>query len=147
VKKNRQNSTESTAALAQQQTAVITALIGGATVTDATKAASVDRTTFYFWLKTDASFQAELNRAKREQMEAMRAQVRALADSAVATLQQMLTGPDVPAGVRLKAALAVLQSVGTLEPEPIGNVDRDKIASDMFVEQISTFPGAFPVGG
>jgi hypothetical protein len=147
VKKNRQFSTESTAVLAQQQTAVITALIGGATVTDATKAASVDRTTFYLWLKTDASFQAELNRAKREQMEAMRAQLRALADIAVATVQQMLTGPDVPAGVRLKAALAVLRSVGTLEPEPIGNVDPDKIASDMFVEQIATFPSAFPVGG
>ena len=52
----------------------------------------------------------------------------------------MLTGPDVPAGVRLKAALAVLQSVGTLEPEPVGKLDPDKIESGMFVERMSTLP-------
>ena len=45
-------------------------------------------------------------------MDAMRAQLRGLADTAVSTVREMLTGMDVPAGVRLKAALAVLQSVG-----------------------------------
>jgi len=140
MKKSQQNSTESTAALGQQQTAVIMALIAGATVTDATKQANVDRTTFYLWLKSDASFQAELNRAKREQMDAMRAQLRGLADTAVSTVQEMLTGQDVPAGVRLRAALAVLQSVGTLEPEPIGKIDPQKIESEMFVDQITSFP-------
>ena len=137
MKKNRQFSTESTAVLAQQQTAVISALIGGATVTDATKAANVDRTTFYLWQKTDACFQAELNRAKHEQMKAMHAQLLGLADTAVSTVREMLNGPNVPAGVRLKAALAVLQSVGALEPEPIGKVDPKKIANDMFMDTLT----------
>ncbi len=143
MKRNRQNSTESTAVLGPEQTAVITALVAGATVTDATKQANVDRTTFYLWLKSDASFQAELNRAKREQMDAMRAQLQGLADAALSTVRDMLTGTDVPAGVRLKAALAVLQSAGTLEPEPIGKVDPQKIESDIFMEQLTSFP-TFP---
>ena len=130
MKKNRQNSTESTAVLGPEQTAVITALIAGSTVTDATKQANVDRTTFYFWLKSDASFQAGLNRAKREQMDAMRVQLRGLADTALSTVQQMLTGPEVPAGVRLRAALAVLQSVGTLEVEEIGKTDPEAITAE-----------------
>src|SRR5690349_4416866 len=113
MKKNLQNSTESTGVLGPQQIEVITALMTGATVTEATQRANVDRTTFYLWLKSDPGFQAEMNRAKREKLDAMRAQLRTLADAAVSTVQQILTGKDVPSGVRLKAALAVLQSLGT----------------------------------
>jgi AcrR family transcriptional regulator len=131
MRRNQQNSTESTAELGHEQTAVIMALMGGATVTDATKQANIDRTTFYLWLRSDAIFQAELNRAKQEQMDAMRAQLRGLADTAVSTVREMLTGTDVPAGVRLKAALAVLQGVGAQDPEPIGGVDPAKIESEL----------------
>ena len=138
--RTQQKSTESTAELGPQQAEVIAALMRGATVTDATKQANVDRTTFYFWLRSDATFQAELNRARREQIDAMRAQLRGLADTAVSTVREMLNGADVPAGVRLKAALAVLQSVGTLEPEPIGKVDPQKIEADLFMERLTTFP-------
>ena len=123
MKRNQQNSTESTMELAPQQAEVITALVRGATVTDATKQANVDRTTFYLWLRSDSTFEAELNRAKQEQIGAMRAQLRGLADTAISTVREMLTGTDVPAGVRLKAALAVLQSMGSLEPEEIGKTD------------------------
>lgn len=112
----------------------------GATVTDATKQANVERTTFYLWLRSDANFQAELNRARQEHMDAMRAQLRGLADTAVSTVREMLSGADVPAGVRLKAALAVLQSVGTLEPEPIGKTDPQKIESDLFMERLGMAP-------
>ena len=63
-----------------------------------------------------------------------------LADAAVSTVREMLTGTSVPAGVRLKAAMAVLQSIGTLEPEPIGKVDPQKIESDLFMDRLSTFP-------
>ncbi len=123
MKRSQQNSTESTSELAPQQAEVISALVRGATVTDATRQARVDRTTFYLWLKSDEVFQAELNRAKQEHTDIMRAQLRGLAEAAVSTVREMLTGTDVPAGLRLKAALAVLHSIGTLEPERIGNTD------------------------
>ena len=65
----------------------------------------------------------------------MRAPLRGLADTAVATVREMVTGTDVPAGVRLRAALAVLQSVGTLEPEEVGETDPDRVESNMFLDQ------------
>jgi hypothetical protein len=136
--KQQQNSTQSTAVLAPQQAEVITALVRGATVTDATKQANIDRTTFYLWLKADANFLAELNRAKKEQADAMRAQLGDLADTAVSTLREMLTGADVPAGVRLKAALTVLHSLGGLEPERIGSTDPKQIESAQLLESMMT---------
>ncbi len=121
MRRIQQNSTEST--LAPQQAEVITALVRGATVTDATRQAGVDRTTFYSWIKSDVKFQAELNRAKREQLDFLRAQLHGLANKAISTVREMLSGTDFPAGVRLKAALAILQGIGTLEPEEIGKTD------------------------
>ena len=130
MRRTQQNSTESTIELAPQQAEVIMALTRGATVTDATKQANIDRTTFYLWLRSDATFQAELNRAKQEHMDAMRAQLRGLADTAMSTVREVLTGPGVPAAVRLKAALAVLQSIGTLEREEIGETDPATIEAE-----------------
>jgi AcrR family transcriptional regulator len=130
MQKREQNSTESTGLLAPEQTAVIGAILGGMTVTDAAKRAGVDRTTIYVWLKSDTHFQAELNRAKQEQVDAMRAQIRGLVDTAFSTLREMLTGPNVPAGVRLKAAITVLQSAGSLEPDDIGKTDAFAIDLD-----------------
>jgi hypothetical protein len=130
MRKNQQNSTESTAELAPQQAEVIAALARGANVTDATKQANVDRSTFYLWMKSDATFEAELNRAKLEQMGAMRAQLRGLADTALSTIRELLTGADIPAGVRLRAAQTVLRAGGTLEPEEVGKTDPEAIRQD-----------------
>ena len=130
MKRNQQHSTKSTPELAPHRADVIAALMRGASVTDATRQANVDRTTFYLWIKSDAVFQAELNRAKQEQAEAMRAQLRGLADAAVSTVREMLTGADIPAGVRLKAALTVLQAMGTLEPQEGATTDPEDIERD-----------------
>jgi hypothetical protein len=136
----QQNSTQSTATLAPQQADLISALVKGATVTDATRQASIDRSTFYLWLKTDANFKAELNRALKEHGDFVRAQLRTLADTAVSTLKDALTGANVPAGVRVKAALAVLHSIGTLEPEKIGSTDPKQIESAQLLESMTIFP-------
>jgi hypothetical protein len=139
VKRSQQKSTESTVELEPQQAEVIAALVRGATVTDATKQASVDRTTFYLWLRTDAAFQAELNRAKQEQADNKRAQLQGLAETAVSTVREMLTGSDVPAGVRLKAALAVLQSAGALDREAIGKTDPAAIKAEKMFDLSNLF--------
>jgi hypothetical protein len=123
---NRQHSTESTD-ISSQQAKVIAALIKGESVTHATREAGVDRTTFYLWRRSDPAFEAELNRAKREQVEAIRAQLHPLVDTAVSTVREVLTGHDVPAAVRLKAAVTVLQAFGAQTPAPIGETDPEKI--------------------
>ena len=59
-----QKSTESiTRELTPKQIQVIDALAHDSSVTDAAKRGEVDRTTIYVWMKTDALFVAELNRA------------------------------------------------------------------------------------
>jgi hypothetical protein len=50
-----------------------------------------------------------------------------LVDTAVSTVREVLTGHDVPAAVRLKAAVTVLQAFGAQTPAPIGETDPEKI--------------------
>jgi len=44
----------------------------------------------------------------------MRARLRELADDALKTIRETMSGTDIPPGSRLKAALSVLQSVGAM---------------------------------
>jgi hypothetical protein len=48
-------------------------------------------------------------------------------DGGLMDVREIFTGTDVPAGVRLKAARAVLQATGTLESVAIGETDPDEI--------------------
>ena len=105
---NQQKSTKST--LTTEQFEVIAAVVSGATVTAATKAAGVDRSTFYLW-RRDAHFVAELNRAQKERDSAVCAQLHSLTDAALDALREMLES-DTPPAVRLKAALEVLVRSG-----------------------------------
>jgi hypothetical protein len=105
IQQNSTNSTNST--VTTEQAEVIAALVSGATITSATKAAGVDRSTFYVWVKRDPDFVAELNRAQKERETAARAQLDSLVDAALDALREMLD-PDIPPAVRLKAALQVL---------------------------------------
>ena len=62
------------------------------------------------WLRTDPEFIAALNRAKSFRRERLRAEVRSLASNAMATLRELVSGPDVPPSVRLRASLAIIQA-------------------------------------
>lgn len=145
MNRNQQNSTESTTALTPKRTtaltpkqsAVIAALARGENVTNAAKEADVDRTSYYLWLKTKPHFVAELNRAEEEHRQAMRAQFQQLGDKAISTIQEILTENGTPPGIRLKAALAVLQGLGTLEPEEPGEIDPQKIASQQYLASLT----------
>ena len=79
----------------------------------------MDRATVHRWLRQDPEFQAEYGRGKAELLGAVRAQLRATAAEAVRAVRESL-GPAVPAPVRLRAALAVLEMVGADQPEPDG---------------------------
>jgi hypothetical protein len=98
----------------------VDALVAGAALPDAAAAAGVEVETLRAWSRDDAPFIARLNRAKVEQAERLRAEVRALAAQAAATLRELLTTPDAPPAVRLRAALAVLGGIDALAPEKIG---------------------------
>src|SRR3954467_9423926 len=110
---------EAAPALDPRAALAVAALSGGSSVTDAARAAGVDRSTVYRWLDQSPEFVAELNRYRREQRDALRHELRGLAADAVKAMRALLA-PDAPPAVRLRAALAVLQAVGADTPEPLG---------------------------
>jgi hypothetical protein len=92
------------------------------------------------WLRDDPEFIAGLNRAKSFRRERLRADVLSLASDAMATLRELVTGPDVPQSVRLRASLAILQAADALTVEEIGPTTaesvRAKIEHDAFIESL-----------
>jgi hypothetical protein len=107
--------------LCPAQARALAALLRGTTVTAAAEAAGVDRATVHRWLRHDTDFQAELNRGKAELLDAVRAELRALASDAVGVVRDMLSpATAAPPPVRLKAALAVLAMVGADRQEDLG---------------------------
>src|SRR5919106_5592654 len=126
LNKIQQNSTHSEE-LSQSQITAFAAITSGATLTEAASKAGIDRSTIYLWLKQDAAFVAELNRAKLEQLQVVKDELRALAVDATRTLRDLLTAPEMPPTIRLRAAVVVLQAVGGLEPEKIGPTDAGEV--------------------
>lgn len=96
--------------LSPVQETVLAALLAGQKITDAAKAAGVDRTTIYRWLKDSdrPAFRCALNRGRRELRQATRARLLALADKAVDSLEVAFAEGDG------KAALALLKGLGLL---------------------------------
>ena len=88
----------------------------------------------------DAEAIAGENRAKRFRRERLRSDVRSLASEALATLREMVSGPDVPPAVRLRACLAILQAADAIAAEEIGPTSaegvRAKIEHDQFIESL-----------
>jgi hypothetical protein len=102
--------------------------------------AEADAETIAAWTSGDAEAIAAENRAKRFRRERLRSDVRALASQALATLREMVSGPDVPPAVRLRACLAILQAADAITAEEIGPTSaegvRAKIEHDEFIESL-----------
>jgi hypothetical protein len=92
------------------------------------------------WTSRDAGTIAEENRVKRFRRDRLRSDVRSLASEALATLREMVSGPDVPPAVRLRACLAILQAADAIAAEEIGPTSaagvRAKIDHEAFIESL-----------
>jgi hypothetical protein len=99
-----------------------------------------DREAVAGWLTQDAVFIAELNRAKSVRRERLRADVRSLASTAMATLRELVSGSDVPPSVRLRASLAILQAADAMAIDEIGPTSaksiQTKLDSDRLFESL-----------
>ena len=95
--------------LSGQQIEALAALTTGSSITAAAKRVGVHRCTIYDWLNRDEEFSAEFNRIKHEAVEAVQSELRGLSRQAVATLHKLLSDESVPASVRLKTAVTILQ--------------------------------------
>jgi hypothetical protein len=103
-------------------------LLAGA---DESDAAVVDPESFASWVAQDAESVAKSNQIKSFRRERLRAEVLALASDAMATLRELVSGPDVPPAVRLRASLAILQAANALKVEEIGPTSAEGVQAKM----------------
>jgi len=103
--------------LTSQQFTVICALSNGATAADAAEQAGVHRNTIANWRRNALPFQYAFAHAQYDRALLFREKSEALADLAIDNIRQILTDPQSPAAIRLRASLAILQIVST-PPEP-----------------------------
>ena len=99
--------------LSQQQLTVICALSSGATLTGAAQQAGVHRNTITNWRRNLLPFQQALSDAQYDRALYFREQMENLAGDAIETIREILDDPQAPASVRLRAALAVMQTAAT----------------------------------
>jgi transposase-like protein len=102
--------------LSSQQIAVICALSSGATITSAAEQAGVHRNTILNWRRNLLPFQQGLADAQYDRALYFRERMEAEFDLAIQCLHQILSDPITPASVRLKAALAVIQTAAAPAP-------------------------------
>ena len=102
--------------LSAQQLKVIDALSSGATLTAAAEQAGVHRNTIAYWRRNSIPFQHALASAQYDRALLMREKLEGLADLAVQTLKDILIDPAASPSVRLKAALAVIDTIATPPP-------------------------------
>jgi hypothetical protein len=105
---------------------------GGLSVGDSETAAE--------WLRSNREFIAELNRAKSFRREPPRTDVRSLASNAISTLRVLVSGPDIPPSVRLRASLAILQAADAMNVEQIGPTSAEGVGAGLdhkrFIESL-----------
>jgi transposase-like protein len=110
--------------LSTQQLDVISALSSGATMTSAATQAGVHRNTINYWRRNLLPFQHALASAQYDKAMPFRERIEELADVAFQTLRDILTDPSASPGVRLKAALAIINTAST-PPDPKKQIELD----------------------
>ena len=101
--------------LTSTQEHVLAMIAAGASALAAAKAAGIHRNTVANWLRS-STFHAAWVQARAEQAWYWREQAVALAARALAVIAAILNDPNTPAGVRLKAALAILDRAASSAP-------------------------------
>ena len=106
----------SSPALSPKQHGILQALLAGHTISEAAELGGVHRSTVYHWCRHDTVFAAAWRDAQSQQAAIILDSFRRLASRALETLESLMTGPSVPASVRLKAATFILQAVLAADP-------------------------------
>jgi hypothetical protein len=120
--KTPQNATQNgQATLSAAQVKALAVLGAGQSVSDAARAAEVDRTTVHRWLHNNPRFAAEFNAAQLEMADTVKAGLRQLANETISTLRDLM-GPSAPASVRLRVVELVLsRTLSGTGPEQVGS--------------------------
>lgn len=104
-----ENGTAEVALSAKQQRAIV-ALLSTKSVSEAAKQAKVGERTLWRWLG-DPSFRVHLAGAEADMLDATTRRLLQLQDGAIETVQAIMQDAEANAGVRLRAAQAVLENL------------------------------------
>jgi hypothetical protein len=107
-----------------QQLAAICALSSGAGIAAAAEQAGVHRNTINNWRRNSPPFQLGFAHAQYDRALYFREKAEGLIDLAFQAVQEILTDPNTPPSVRLKAALAIIAAAST-PPPPEKRVELD----------------------
>ena len=105
-----------TSSLTPAQEHVAASLASGSTLAAAAEAAGVHRNTITYWRRHSTDFREAVNHAYYEKALIYREKAEDLAILACDALRKTLEDPASPPGIRLKAALAVLDKVSAPPP-------------------------------
>jgi hypothetical protein len=114
--------------LTEIQSQALQALATGATMTAAAAAVNLHRTTLYHWIHTQPEFSSAVRDARTECYRTWQEQKQEAHALAWSTLRELLTNPETPPAVRLRAAIVVLKN-GFDSPElsqPLLPVENEK---------------------
>ena len=117
--------------LTPTQEHVLALLSAGSTMTAAAESAGIHRNTIMNWRRNSWIFRQILLGACQEKAIFWQEQAEQLAASAIATIRAILDDPAAPAGVRLKAALAILDKAATPPPPEKMPIDAVIPAEDL----------------
>jgi hypothetical protein len=130
--------------LSASQIEVLGALATGASIAESARRAGVHRSTVHDWINRNNLFVAQVNQLKCERLDSVRTQMHSLSSAALDALRDILTSSKTPASTRLQAALALLDSLGALESNPIGPTDPHAVSDARRLQQMrEEFPRLF----
>ena len=125
-----QNATE----LTPQQILAVAQLTIGATVVSAAQAAGVSRETVHRWSREDWTFQAAVNRARRDLQEAVKRRLLVVAEKAMSNVADAVDKGN------LSASLSVLKGLGVFNgvAPRLGSDDPDVLAEEATLRERET---------
>jgi hypothetical protein len=115
------------AKLTASQERAIAALLNECSVKAAAGAAGINRGTLHRWMTDDAVFIAAYNRDRQDRTEAMRHELRLMADEAMKVVRTVMTGAETAMPLRLRAALAIIKA-NTEAPAGLTEVEDVQLA-------------------
>jgi hypothetical protein len=123
--------------LSVEQERVIELLLAGQSQAAAAREVGIAAETVSRWMSGDAVFVATLNRQRFELWQRSKARLWQLTETALNTVEDIMTSPGVSDAVKLRAALAVL---GACEKAPGGATEPADVRSGWAMVEMLRFP-------
>ncbi len=108
--------------LTPDQHHILALLAEGNSITQAAEAVGIHRNTVRNWRRCVPAFAREMEFAVREQALVWHEQATELAPKAALELEKLLTSPETPPAVRLRAALAILKIASQPATQPLRSI-------------------------